>query len=52
MISDYECEIIYHASKKNVVVDALSRKSPEVCVKGRSMRIELLYTLLDQFIVD
>jgi hypothetical protein len=27
LIKDYDCEIIYHPGKANVVADALSRKS-------------------------
>jgi hypothetical protein len=27
LIKDYDCEILYHSGKANVVADALSRKS-------------------------
>ena len=26
LVKDYDCEILYHPSKANIVVDALSRK--------------------------
>ncbi|KAI3709137.1 hypothetical protein L2E82_38896 [Cichorium intybus] len=46
LISDYDCEIIYHPGKANVVADALSRKIHEKKIKGRSMRIDLVSSII------
>ncbi|KAI3788522.1 hypothetical protein L2E82_01291 [Cichorium intybus] len=48
LVNDYDCEIIYHEGKANVVADALSRKVREKVVKGRSMRIEVVSTLIQK----
>ncbi|KAI3724050.1 hypothetical protein L2E82_35815 [Cichorium intybus] len=48
LVNDYDCEIIYHERKANVVADALSRKVREKVVKGRSMRIEVVSTLIQK----
>ena len=39
--NDYDCEIIYHLGKVNVVVDALSRKSAGSSVQVTCMRISV-----------
>ncbi|KAL4582129.1 hypothetical protein LXL04_006670 [Taraxacum kok-saghyz] len=46
LINDYDCEIIYHEGKSNVVADALSRKAHERPIKGRSMRIEVVSNII------
>ncbi|KAL4584860.1 hypothetical protein LXL04_009470 [Taraxacum kok-saghyz] len=46
LINDYDCEIIYHEGKANVVADALSRKIREKPIRARSMRMELVSTLV------
>ena len=33
LIKDYDCEILYHPGKANVVADALSRKAREKLLK-------------------
>lgn len=48
LINDYDCEIIYNVGKANVVADDLSGKELETRIKGRSMRIKLIFTLLEQ----
>ena len=39
VVKDYNCEIIYHPGKANVVADALSRKSVGSSTPARCMRI-------------
>ena len=38
-VKDYDCEILYHPGKANVVADALSRKSAGSSTPSRCMRI-------------
>ena len=46
MVNDYDCEIIYHSVKENVVSDALSRKSARSSFGEVCMRISVDSTLL------
>ena len=39
VVKDYDCEILYHPGKANVVADALSRKSAGSSTPARCMRI-------------
>ncbi|CAH1420923.1 unnamed protein product [Lactuca virosa] len=39
VVNDYDCDILYHPSKANVVADALSRKSAGSSVPAACMRI-------------
>ncbi|CAH1430886.1 unnamed protein product [Lactuca virosa] len=39
IVKDYDCEILYHPGKGNVVVDALSRKSVDSSTPTKCMRI-------------
>ncbi|GKF58110.1 hypothetical protein Tco_0171647, partial [Tanacetum coccineum] len=36
LLSDYDCEILYHPGKANVVVDALSKKEREPPLRVRA----------------
>ena len=51
LLKDYDCSIIYHPSKVNVVVDALSRKSvgslAYISIERRPI-IKELHELIDQ----
>ena len=39
VVKDYDCEILYHPGKANVVMDALSRKSVGSSIPATCMRI-------------
>ena len=39
MVKDYDCEILYHPGKANVVADALSHKSVGSSVEEMCMRM-------------
>ena len=41
LVKDYDYEILYHLRKANVVVDALSRRAPDILKSLRSMAPEL-----------
>ncbi|XP_076888130.1 uncharacterized protein LOC143538451 [Bidens hawaiensis] len=45
-LNDFDCEIIYHEGKANVVVNALSRKEHEKPKRVRALRMELKIDLL------
>ncbi|KAI3510609.1 hypothetical protein L1887_17736 [Cichorium endivia] len=47
LLKDYDCEILYHLGKANVVADALSRKERKQPMKVRAMRIEVTNTLVE-----
>ena len=54
LLKDYDCEILYHPSKANVVVDSLSRKSSgslaHISVEKRPL-IQELHELVDQGLI-
>jgi hypothetical protein len=39
LIKDYDCEILYHPGKENVVVDALSRKERKKPIRVKACQI-------------
>ena len=51
LLKDYDCDILYHPGKANVVVDAFSRKSSDsfahISVEKRPL-IQELHKLVDQ----
>ena len=51
LLKDYDCNILYHPGKTNMVADALSRKSSgsiaHISVKRRPL-IQELHELVDQ----
>ena len=48
VITDYDCEILYHLRKDNVVVDALSRKEASAPIRDVCLRITVITPLLEQ----
>ena len=47
LLKDYNCEILYHPGKANVVVDALSRKVNLERKRPRALRIEVVSTIVE-----
>ena len=47
MLKDYDCEILYHLGKANVVADALSRKKVGSPIRDICMRMTVTSPLLD-----
>ena len=52
VVKDYDCEILYHPSKANVVADALSRKSVGSSTPLTSMRISMVSLLVSLIMED
>lgn len=47
MVNDYDCEILYHPGKTNVVADALIRKAMSSSIRGICLRMVFTSTLMD-----
>ena len=47
VVKDYDCEILYHPGKANVVADALSRKTHDVLLRVPLMRLTVTTSLFD-----
>ena len=47
VLKDYDCEILYHPRKANVVADALSRKATGSLIRDICMRMTVSSPLLD-----
>nr|GEU89472.1 hypothetical protein [Tanacetum cinerariifolium] len=50
LFSEYDCEILYHPSKANVVADALSRKERVNPKRGRAMNMILQSSIKDRIL--
>ncbi|KAK1423394.1 hypothetical protein QVD17_18696 [Tagetes erecta] len=48
LVKDYDCEILYHPGKANVVADALSRKEDIAPIKVKSYKLIVNSDLFDQ----
>ena len=47
MVKDYDCEILYHPGKANVVADALSRRIESAPIQDVCMRTTVMNPVLD-----
>ncbi|XP_076911552.1 uncharacterized protein LOC143569559 [Bidens hawaiensis] len=47
-LNDYDCVIVYHEGKANVVVDTLSRKEHDKPKRVRALRLDLKVGLINQ----
>ena len=47
MVKDYDCEILYHLGKANVVVDALSCKVVMALIRDICLRRTVITSLLE-----
>ncbi|KAI3698239.1 hypothetical protein L6452_31352 [Arctium lappa] len=48
LLKDYDCELLYHPGKANVVTDALSRKEYSGRLQAKLTRIELVSSLMER----
>ena len=48
VLKDYDCEILYHPGKANVVADALSRKVSAAPIRDLCMRMTVITPLLER----
>ncbi|KAD4385982.1 hypothetical protein E3N88_26151 [Mikania micrantha] len=48
LLKDYDCEILYHPGKANVVADALSRKEEYEPIKVKAMQLVITSGLIEQ----
>ena len=47
VVKDYDCEILYHPGKANVVADALSRRAESTPLRNVSLRLTVIAPILD-----
>ncbi|CAH1446826.1 unnamed protein product [Lactuca virosa] len=47
VVKDYDCEILYHPGKANVVADALSRRTDSIPIRDVCMRMTVMTPVLD-----
>ncbi|KAI3770363.1 hypothetical protein L6452_01492 [Arctium lappa] len=48
LLKDYDCELLYHPDKANVVADALSRKDYSGSIRATLSRIELVSSIVEK----
>ena len=46
VVTDYDCEILYHRGKANTVADNLSRKAVEALIRDICLRMTVITPLL------
>ena len=47
VVKDYDCEILYHPGKANVVADALSRRAESAPLRDVCLRLTVMAPVLD-----
>ena len=47
VVKDYDCEILYHPGKANVVADALSRRAESALIQDVCLRLTVMTPVLD-----
>ncbi|CAH1425868.1 unnamed protein product [Lactuca virosa] len=47
VVKDYDCKILYHPGKANVVADALSRRAEGAPIQDVCMRMTVMTSVLD-----
>ena len=47
MVKDYDCEILYHPGKDNVVADALDRKAVAAPIRNTCLRLTMITPFLE-----
>ena len=47
VVKDYDCEILYHPGKANVVADALSRRAESAPIRDVCLRMTVMTPILD-----
>ena len=47
VVKDYDCEILYHPGKANVVADALSRRAESAPIRDVYLRLTVMTLVLD-----
>ena len=48
LVKDYDCEILYHPGKANVVADTLSRKQGHAQIKVKSFKMTVSSSIVDE----
>ena len=48
VVRDYDCEIMYHPGKSNVVANALSCKAVAAPIKDKCLRMTMITSLLER----
>ena len=52
VLKDYDCEILYHPGKANVVADSLSHKEASTLIRDVYLRVTVISPLLDMIKED